>query len=145
MGNKNVIVERVFNTNVDLAWKALTDTELMKQWYINVEEFKPVVGFKFEFWGGEEGQRKWKHLCEIIEVIKDKKLTYSWKYEGYSGLSFVTFELFKMDIGTKLKLTHSGIDTFPVDITELAIDKFESGWKQIINISLKEFLEKDVV
>ncbi len=142
MSNKSVIIERVFDADIDLVWKALTQKEIMKEWYINVEEFKPVVGFKFEFWGGEEGERKWKHLCEITEVILGKKLTYSWVYEGYSGMSYVTFELFEIDNGTKLKLTHSGIDTFPIDIPELAINNFENGWSQAINVALKELLEK---
>jgi len=142
MSNKSVIIERVFDADIELVWKALTQKEIMKEWYINVEEFKPVVGFKFEFWGGEEGERKWKHLCEITEVILGKKLTYSWVYEGYSGMSYVTFELFEIDNGTKLKLTHSGIDTFPIDIPELAAKNFENGWSQAINVGLKELLEK---
>jgi uncharacterized protein YndB with AHSA1/START domain len=142
MSNRNVIVERVFDADLDLVWKALTDKEIMKQWYFEVKEFETVVGFRFEFWGGEKGGKQWKHLCEITEVVPKKKLAYSWKYEGYSGMSYVTFELFEERNGTKLKLTHSGIDTFPADIPELAIHNFENGWKQLINVSLKAFLEK---
>jgi uncharacterized protein YndB with AHSA1/START domain len=141
MSNKNVIVERVFDADKELVWRAITEKEIMKQWYFDVKEFKAVVGFKFEFWGGEEGSKQWKHLCEITEVVPEKKLAYSWKYEGYSGMSYVTFELDEEKNGTKLKLTHSGIDTFPEDIPELAIHNFENGWNHIINISLKGFLE----
>lgn len=142
MSNKKVIIERVFDADITLVWKALTEKELMKQWYFDTKEFKAVVGFKFEFWGGEEGGKQWKHLCEITEVIAYKKLAYSWKYEGYSGISYVTFELFEENKSTKLKLIHTGIDTFPADIPELAIHNFENGWNHIINVSLKEFLEK---
>ncbi|MFC0604310.1 SRPBCC family protein [Winogradskyella pulchriflava] len=141
MSNSSVIVERVFDADLALVWKALTEKELMKQWYFDVEEFKTVVGFKFEFWGGEPGEKQWKHLCEITEVVPKKKLTYSWKYDGYSGMSYVTFELFEEDNGTKLKLTHTGVDSFPSDIPELAVHNFENGWNQAINISLKKFLE----
>jgi uncharacterized protein YndB with AHSA1/START domain len=141
MSHQNVIVERVFDADLKLVWKAITEKEMMKQWYIDLKEFKAVVGFKFEFWAGEDGGKQWKHLCEITEVIPERKLTYSWKYEGYGGISYVTFELFEETKGTKLKLTHSGIDTFP-DIPELAIHNFEQGWNQAINVSLKEFLEK---
>lgn len=141
MSNKSVIVERVFDADITLVWKAITEKEIMKQWYFDVKEFKTVVGFKFEFWGGEAGGKQWKHLCEITEVVPERKLSYSWKYEGYSGMSYVTFELFEESNGTKLKLTHTGIDTFPADIPELAIHNFENGWKHAINISLKEYLE----
>lgn len=141
MSNKSVIIERVFNAEIELVWKALTEKELMKQWYIDVEEFKTVVGFKFEFWAGEEGGKQWKHLCEITEVVPEKKLTYSWKYDGYSGMSYVTFELFEAENGTRLKLTHIGIDSFPDDVPELAAHNFIKGWNQLVNVSLKEFLE----
>ncbi|MEN3322690.1 SRPBCC domain-containing protein [Mariniflexile soesokkakense] len=141
MSSKSVIVERVFDADKAMVWKTLKEKELMKQWYFGVEEFKTVIGFKFEFWGGEKGAKQWKHLCVITEVIPEKKLTYSWKYEGYSGMSYVTFELFEAENGTKLKLTHTGIDTFPADIPELAIHNFEKGWKQAINVSLKALLE----
>jgi hypothetical protein len=57
-------------------------------------------------------------------------------------MSYVCFELFEVKNGTKLKLTHSGIDTFPADIPELAIHNFENGWNQIMDKSLKDFLKK---
>lgn len=142
MSQLNVIVERVFEANIKLVWKALTEKELMKQWYIDVKEFKTVAGFKFEFWAGEEGGKQWNHLCVITEVIPEKKLTYSWKYDGYGGMSHVNFDLSEENKGAKLKLTHSGIDTFPTDIPELAIHNFEKGWNELIHVSLKEFLEK---
>lgn len=143
MDNKNiVIVERVFDADLPLIWKALTEKEIMKQWYIDVKEFKTIVGFKFEFWAGEEGGKQWKHLCEITEVIPEKKLAYTWQYEGYSGMSHVTFELSEEQNGTKLKLTHTGVDSFPADVLELASSNFEKGWNQIVNVTLKEFLEK---
>jgi uncharacterized protein YndB with AHSA1/START domain len=142
MNNKNVVIERIFHANIELVWRALTEKELMKQWYIDCQEFKPVVGFTFEFWAGEEGGKQWKHLCEVTEVIPEKKLTYSWKYEGYSGMSYVTFELFEAHRDTKLILTHTGLDTFPADVPELAIHNFEKGWTQLIHTSLKDFLEE---
>ena len=56
-------------------------------------------------------------------------------------MSYVTFELFTEKNGTKLKLTHTGVGTFPADIPELAGHNFESGWKHLVNVSLTEFLE----
>lgn len=141
MNNQSLIIERIFNADIKLVWRAITEKELMKQWYFDLKEFKAVVGFKFEFWAGEEGGKQWKHLCEITEVIPERKLTYSWKYEGYSGMSYVTFELFKENNDTKLTLTHTGIDTFPSDIPDLAIHNFERGWNQALN-SLNNFIKK---
>ena len=77
MSTANVMVERIFDADITLVWKAITEKELMKQRYIKVKEFKTVDGFKFEFWAGEEGSKPWKHLCEITEVVPEKKLVYS--------------------------------------------------------------------
>ena len=49
MSKNSVVVERVFKVEPSLVWKALTEKELMKQWYIEVEDFKPEVGFQFIF------------------------------------------------------------------------------------------------
>ena len=138
----NVIqLERVFDAPVDVIWKALTDKTEMKKWYFDLEEFKPEVGFKFTFTGGPDCDTQFVHLCEITEVIPQKKLTYSWSYEGYSGMSHVTFELSPQDNKTLFRLTHTGIDTFPKTNIHLDISNFRAGWDDIINRSLKAYLE----
>ncbi len=142
MKEQFVIVERVFNANRQLVWQAITEKEMMKQWYFDLKEFKPETGFQFEFMGGSEDGTQYKHLCEVTEVIPEKKLTYSWRYEGYEGITYVTFELFDENGNTRLKLTHTGFETFPA-IPDFAIHNFEAGWNHIINVSLKGFLEKD--
>ena len=141
MENKNVIVERIFNAPLPLVWKALTEKDLMKQWYFDLEEFKIEIGLKFQFTGGPSPEKQYVHLCEIKEIILEQKLAYSWKYEGYEGDSLVSFELFPDGNTTKLILTHSGIETFPQNNPDLAIGNFEAGWNAIVNTSLKDFLE----
>ena len=140
MENKPIIVERKYNAPISKVWKAITDKEEMKQWYFDLAEFQPELGFKFQFIGGTE-DNQYLHLCEIIEVIPKKKLTYSWRYDGYEGNSFVTFELFEEGDETRLKLTHRGLESFPNN-PDFARKNFEMGWDQIINTSLKEYLSK---
>lgn len=142
MSAKIVVVERVFAADSHLVWRALTEKDLMKQWFVDIKEFRPEVGFKFEFLAGQPGGKQWNHLCEITEVVPETKLVHSWAYEGYSGISFVTWELFDERGKTRLKLSHTGIETFPADVPELAIHNFEAGWDDLIKNSLKEFLEK---
>src|SRR5215217_5000827 len=93
MKQEPFIIERTFNAPVEKVWKAITDKDQMKQWYFDLEKFIPEVGFEFQFTGGTE-EKSYLHLCKITEVVVGKKLTYSWRYEGYEGISFVTFELF---------------------------------------------------
>lgn len=81
------------------------------------------------------------HLCTITEAIVNKKLTYSWKYEKYEGMSHVTFELFEEGNKTRLKLTYEGLETFPANNPDFAKESFMQGWTELIGTSLKKFIE----
>jgi uncharacterized protein YndB with AHSA1/START domain len=134
-----VVVERTFNAPVARVWKALTDVEEMRHWYFDLKEFKPEVGFEFEFVVEHEGM-KYHHLCKITEVIPQKKLAYTWRYKGYKGNSLVTIELFAEGDKTRLQLRHEGLETFP-KLPSFARNNFEAGWTEIIGSKLKKFLE----
>ncbi|HSP88340.1 MAG TPA: SRPBCC domain-containing protein [Ignavibacteriaceae bacterium] len=140
MKNDPIIKEVLLNAPVAKVWKAITDKEDMKQWYFDLAEFKPQVGFKFQFEGGKD-EKIYLHLCKVTEVIPNKKLTYSWRYEGYPGISFVTFELFSEGNKTKLKLTHEGLESFGTANPDLARENFVEGWNEIIGASIKKFVE----
>jgi uncharacterized protein YndB with AHSA1/START domain len=135
-----VVIERTFNAPVERVWSALTDVEQMRQWYFDLKEFKPEVGFKFEFVVEHEGNT-YHHLCKVTEVIPQQKIAYTWRYKGEPGDSLVTVELFSHGNKTRLKLTHSGIETFP-KTPAYARKNFESGWTEIIGTELKQFVEK---
>ncbi|HEY4197670.1 MAG TPA: SRPBCC domain-containing protein [Mucilaginibacter sp.] len=135
------VIERTLNAPSEKVWKAITDKDQMKQWYFDLAEFKPEVGFEFTFVGGSE-EKSYVHLCKITEVVPGKKLQYSWRYDEYPGKSFVTFELFPEGNQTKLKLTHEGLETFPTDNKDFARSSFEAGWNYIIGKSIVEFFEK---
>jgi uncharacterized protein YndB with AHSA1/START domain len=141
MKNEPIIIERTYNSPAAKLWKALTDKDEMKLWYFDLKEFKPVVGFEFSFAGGTE-KHKYLHLCKITEVVRERKISYTWRYEGYEGLSEVSFELFPEGNGTKLKLIHSGLETFPASNPDFAKENFVNGWNHILGISLREYLDK---
>lgn len=135
-------IERTYHAPVTKVWQAITEKEKMKQWYFDLAEFKPIVGFEFSFVGQGHKGEKYIHLCKIIEVVENKKLSYSWSYKDYPGYSVVTFELQEEGKDkTKVKLTHEGLETFPVH-PDFARTSFEGGWTQLIGNSLKNFLEK---
>lgn len=134
-----VVIERTFNAPIARVWKALTDVEDMRRWYFDLKEFKPEVGFEFEFTVEHEGFT-YSHLCKITKVIPRKKLAYTWRYEGHEGDSLVTFELFADGEKTRLKLTHVGLETFP-KLPAFARKNYMKGWTEIIGSSLKNFLE----
>jgi uncharacterized protein YndB with AHSA1/START domain len=134
-------IERTYNAPIERVWKALTDKSEMKQWYFDFKEFKPEVGFEFQFYGGTE-EKQYLHLCKITEVKINSKLSYTWRYDGYEGNSLVTFELFSEGTNTRLKLTHEGLETFSFDNKDFAKENFVAGWTELIGTLLKGFVEK---
>lgn len=139
---ETVVVEEKYHAPVSKIWKAITDKEEMKKWYFELSDFKPEPGFEFNFSGqGKEGEN-YLHLCKVIEAIPEKKLVYSWRYDGYPGVSYISFELFAEGDDTKIKLTHSGIENLSVNGAAFARENFQEGWQMIIGKSLKEFAEK---
>jgi len=137
--NEPLVVERTFDAPVALVWKALTDKEDIKQWSFDISEFAPRVGFEFQFYAGDENV-KYLHRCKVTEAIPNKRLAYTWRYEGYAGDSLVTFELFAQGAKTRLRLTHEGLETFP-KLPAFARENFMEGWTQIVSTSLKDFVE----
>lgn len=143
MKSEPFVIERIYNAPIQKVWNAITNKEAMKQWYFDLKEFKPEVGFEFQFVGGPD-DRSYLHLCKVTEVIEGRKLTYSWRYDGYEGNSFVTWELFSEGDKTKLRLTHTGLETFPASNPDLDKKNFVAGWTEIVGGSLKKFLEEPV-
>jgi uncharacterized protein YndB with AHSA1/START domain len=135
-----VVLERTLNAPVARVWQALTDVDQMRVWYFDLKEFKPQVGFKFEFVVEHEGN-KYHHLCKVTEVVPQKKIAYTWRYKGEVGDSLVSLELFPEGDKTRLKLTHEGLETFP-KTPAYARKNFEAGWTAIIGTELKQFVER---
>jgi uncharacterized protein YndB with AHSA1/START domain len=131
------ILEQVYTASVQTIWQVLTDEAQMRDWYFpQLQHFKPVTGFEFLFTNdGSPHQKEWK----VTQVIPGRLLAHSWTYKNYPGYSEVTFELFDEGNKTRLKLTHTGIHSFPND-PHFARYRFEDGWKQILGTNLKNHL-----
>ncbi|MCP9756891.1 hypothetical protein EGI26_17130 [Lacihabitans sp. CCS-44] len=137
--SSDFVIERTYNADISKVWEAISNKDVMKLWYFDLEEFKAEVGFKFNFVGGEP-PKEYLHLCEIVEVVHEKTLAYTWAYAGYGGISTVIFELESIGTQTKLTLAHKGLQSFPSNNPDFAKKNFEAGWTSIIGTSLLEFL-----
>jgi len=137
-----IIIEQKYKISAAVVWTALTDIRQMKRWYFeNIPDFKPEVGFETQF-EVRSGNRIFPHHWKVTKVVPLKKITYNWKYDGYPGNSFVTFELFPQDNQTLLRLTTKIEEDFPQDIPEFTRESCEAGWIYFIHNRLKKFLEK---
>ena len=139
MNTEPIIIEQDYPNAAAAVWSALTDNSEMKQWYFVLPEFKAEIGFEFTFEGGTE-QKRYLHFCRVTEVIAGRKRAYSWRYDGYPGISYVSFEVSPNGDGARLTLTHSGLETFPGDNPDFAKHNFVAGWTQITGTSLRNYL-----
>jgi uncharacterized protein YndB with AHSA1/START domain len=144
MPHTTVIIEQTFNAPVATVWRAFTNENEMRKWYFNVEDFKLEVGNKFHFSAGSS-EKQYLHLCEITEIIPEKKIAYTWRYDGFAGSSLLTIKLVEQGHKTYLKLTHTDLETFAGNGSDFAIISFNEGWNHIINIGLKKYLESATV
>ena len=129
-------LEQVYDASLEKVWRALTDEDQMRVWYFpQLRKFRPVAGFEFVFSNdGSPYQKEWR----VTKVKEGRMFAHSWRYKGYPGSSEVTFELFKEADKTRLKLTHTGLASFPDD-PHFARKRFEDGWKQILGSNLKDY------
>jgi uncharacterized protein YndB with AHSA1/START domain len=132
-----LVTEEIYSAAIKKVWQALTDESQMRAWYFpQLKKFSPVVGFDFEF---EDDGSTYKKEWRVTQIVDGVKFSHSWKYKGYPGSSEVNFELFEEGSGTRLKLTHTGLASFPRD-PHFARKRFEDGWRQLLGVNLKNHL-----
>lgn len=139
MQNEPVVIQKTYNAPVEKIWKALTDINEIRKWYFNLAEFKAEPGFEFSFLAGHEG-RQFLHLCRVTTAVPNKKLSYTWRYDGFEGDSEVSFELFPEGEKTKLVLTHTGLETFPANNPDFQRSNFVMGWTHFVEVALNDYL-----
>lgn len=132
---KAIVHQFYYQHPPEVVWQYLTEPELMAQWLMLPEDFKPVVGHDFMFKTkaklpfGFDGNI----YCRVIEVVPFKKLVYSWK----GGLSkenpildsVVNWTLTPAENGTNLLLEHSGFKGVKNYLPYFVMNK---GWAKIL-------------
>ena len=142
MNSNSIIVEQTFSVSVTEVWKAITDPELMCCWFFEpIAEFAAEVGFETQFDVESEGTI-YPHQWKVTEVVPNRKIVYDWKYRGFPGNSFVTWDLTETSDGTKLTLTHTVTEPFPQDDPVFSSESCEAGWRFLIQENLKSFLSE---
>lgn len=111
-GDRELRVERIFNASRDRVWKAMTDPELIAQWYCRgnkmvVEKFEPVRGGHWRFVEHADGQQ---HGFEgrFREVTPPEKIVQSFEWDGMPAHVIIeTMTLEDMGDGRTKMRTHS--------------------------------------
>jgi uncharacterized protein YndB with AHSA1/START domain len=130
-----ITVEAVLSHKPEAVWKTLTTGALIARWLMP-NDFEAVLGKRFTFktkpMGGWDGVVH----CEVLEIIPNEKLVYSWKggsdensKYGSSLNSIVTWTLTPVNGGTRLKLIHSG---FRSPENDFAFEAMSPGWNRVM-------------
>ena len=112
-------------------WEYLTNPDLIEQWLMKTD-FKPVLGQKFRFMFTAKPGSKYDGFvnCEVLEIIPNSKLSYSWdgsiKDKSRFYNSIVIWTLVPKNNGTELQLEHNGFDVLE-DILN-----HTNGWKSCL-------------
>ncbi len=77
-GPRDIVVEDVLPNPPEKVWRALTTAELIGRWLMP-NDFEPVVGKRFTFTSRPIGDWDGIVHCEVMEVVPQRRLVYSWK------------------------------------------------------------------
>ena len=135
-----LVVERIFDAPATLVWKAITNKADMNQWFFELAEFKAEAGFEFRF-AVEHNGFNYVHQCKVTRAVLNEALAFTWRYEGYEGDSLVTIELHAEGEKTRVRLTHTGLETFP-KLPAFARENFMQGWTSLIGSGSEGFCGK---
>lgn len=142
MNAKPIVVEQTFHVPVAVLWKAITDPDQMRQWFFGaMADFKPEVGFETQF-NVRCDDHDYLHLWKVTDVLPQQRISYQWRYGGCPGDSSVTWELSEESGGARLRLTHTGQETFPQDDPNFKRESCQAGWDFFLHESLKGFLDR---
>jgi uncharacterized protein YndB with AHSA1/START domain len=137
-----LIVEAMYNASADTVWKAITEEDEMRKWYFDtMPHFKPEAGFTTEF-NVEANGTNYLHHWVVKEVQPGRKISYTWTYPDFQGKSVVSWELIPEQNKTRVKLTHSGLESFPQEKPDFSRESFTGGWNFFLGKRLKEYLEQ---
>ncbi len=135
---QDIVVEEIFPHAPETIWKILTTGELVARWLgMKPSGFAAVKGTRFTF--QTTPAQPWDGVihCEVLEVRRNERLSYSWQgghesnAEQYGSRldTVVTFTLTKVEGGTRLRLVHSG---FVTPQNDSAFRTMSGGWKKVV-------------
>jgi len=125
-------------------WRYISTSELIAQWLME-NDFKPEVGRRFNFKTRPQPGFDGNIFCEVLEVIPNERLSYSWRGGPKPGVisldSVVIWTLSPQGDGTQLILEHKGFDGFKNLMAYIAMNM---GWKGKIRRRLEAMLNNEI-
>jgi uncharacterized protein YndB with AHSA1/START domain len=138
LDTQDIVVEEIFPHAPETIWKTLTTGELVGRWLgMTPSGFEAVKGTRFTF--QTTPAHAWDGIihCQVLEVRREERLSYSWRgghesnAQQYGSFldTIVTWTLTKVEGGTRLRLVHSG---FVTPRNDSAFRTMSGGWKKVV-------------
>ncbi|HTJ03573.1 MAG TPA: SRPBCC domain-containing protein [Methylovirgula sp.] len=132
---RSIIVEEVVPHAPEVVWKILTTAALIARWLMP-NDFEPVIGHKFTFQTTPMGSWDGVVRCEVLELIENERLVYSWKggsndnaQYGSALDSVASWTIEPAPGGTRVRLVHSG---FRSPQNDFAFNIMSGGWENVL-------------
>jgi uncharacterized protein YndB with AHSA1/START domain len=138
------VIERVFDAPVSRVWKALTVRDDIGEWFMDIDGFEPKEGYEFTL-VAEHKDKRYIHFCRVTEVIDQRKLSWSFRFQNTNGITYVTWELFPEGRKTRLRLTHEGLEKIAHAGPEYGRQNFVEGWTSFLDERLAQFLQRSTM
>lgn len=143
MNYRPIITEKIYPVPASKVWQAITDKEQMKEWYFTIDDFILREGAEFNF-SVPDGDNIYHHRCVIKEIVPEKLFSHTWTHPSQSkGESVVTWELEPVEDGTKVTLTHRGVESFADGGPNFVYENYQAGWEDILETYLRDYLLKE--
>jgi uncharacterized protein YndB with AHSA1/START domain len=133
---KDIVVDEVFPHAPATIWKTLTSGELIGRWIMPPTGFQPVEGTNFTFQTTPAGAWDGVIHCQVLEVKPNERIVYAWRGGHETNVGYgsrldtvVSFNLSRVENGTRLRLVHSG---FTTPTNDVAFENMSGGWKKVV-------------
>lgn len=130
----------VIDAPPEIVFRAISDEKELTQWFPDQAKLEPKVGGFLQFKFYEDGKENHRVEGKILEIIPNKKISYSWVNKSDSNFpkTVVTWTLDIIDGNkTKVTLVHTGFDP-----KSRWYDLHSKGWSYFIEDSLVEYCGK---
>ena len=131
-----IVVDELFPHEPETVWRTLTTPEIIGRWFMTPTGFEAKVGTCFTYQTTPAGEWDGVIHCEVLEVVPNARLVYSWKGGHPSNKEYgsrletvVTWTVSKADGGTRLRLVHSG---FEPSRNAFAYGRMSEGWPKVV-------------
>lgn len=137
----NLHFVRDYPASPDAVWRALTDPDLVRAWYMEVEGLELRVGAAFVL--RDPAARGWSGVlhCQVTEIDPERRFAYRSTEPRDQLVTEVRWTLEPLGGGTRLTLDHTGFTGVRGRMTGVLL---RFGWKGLLSKKLPSVIDEAV-